>query len=255
MPTPFDETPTPHAIILAAGGGSRLGLDHPKCLVPIAGDALLTHQLRALMSAGVRHVAIVVGYQAARVREHIDALALPELSVTFLVNEAWADTNTLVSMAMASEMLRTHACICANGDVLFPTKLIHQLLRSGEDAAIAVEASRCGAEEVKVRVDDRGRILAIGKEVAVERALGEAVGVARFTPEMGGIFADVLDALGTQASLRRAYFEHALMSMAPTHRLGAVVLEDVPVIEIDFPEDLERARREIAAEMARSPLG
>lgn len=42
---------TAHAVILAAGAGTRLGLltdGRPKCLVPVEGRALVDYQLEAL---------------------------------------------------------------------------------------------------------------------------------------------------------------------------------------------------------------
>jgi len=62
------------ALLLAAGRGTRLrpaapGL--PKCLVPVAGKALLDRWLDALAAAGIREVLVNTHYLAEQVRAHI----------------------------------------------------------------------------------------------------------------------------------------------------------------------------------------
>ncbi len=65
------------AIILAAGQGTRLlpfTREHPKCLVPVGGKAILDHQLEALAAAGVEDVLVVGGYRIDRLEEHLAQL-------------------------------------------------------------------------------------------------------------------------------------------------------------------------------------
>ena len=69
-----------HAIILAAGTGSRLEQhypdERPKCLMEFGGRSLLTRHLELLYQLGIRQTDLVVGYQADRVIEYIASLAL-----------------------------------------------------------------------------------------------------------------------------------------------------------------------------------
>ncbi len=54
------------AIIVAAGRGRRLGTETdaiPKCMVKVAGRAILHHQLDALAAAGVDDFVVVRGYR------------------------------------------------------------------------------------------------------------------------------------------------------------------------------------------------
>lgn len=64
------------ALLLAAGRGTRLrpaapGI--PKCLVPVAGKALLDHWLDALEAAGIREVLVNTHHLAEQVRAHLAA--------------------------------------------------------------------------------------------------------------------------------------------------------------------------------------
>lgn len=244
------QTPTA-AIILAAGRGARLGLERPtpKCLVHVGKRTLLANQLRSFARAGVTHVVIVVGYEADQIEAHAAELAAAlHITIECRHNPRWADSNTLYSMAVAADVLRDHAtrgCFTANADVLFDDRLLFQLVKAGGESGIAVESSRCAEEEVKVRVDAAGRIHAISKQIEAAKALGEAVGISRFRGQVARDFADALDEMATRPEHAHDYFERALEQIAPVTPLHAVVLEDAPVIEIDFRADLERARDEI----------
>lgn len=72
-------------VLLAAGSGSRLGRG-PKALLRTAhGPTLLECALMALLRGGCTEVLVVLGAEAARVREQV-----PRSAATVLVNEAWA---------------------------------------------------------------------------------------------------------------------------------------------------------------------
>ena len=68
-----------HAIILAAGRGSRLAehnpAGHPKCLMEFGGRSLLARHLDILYQQGIRQADLVVGYEADRIIDHVGTLA------------------------------------------------------------------------------------------------------------------------------------------------------------------------------------
>jgi dTDP-glucose pyrophosphorylase len=77
-------------VILAAGRGSRLGRlgdELPKCLLPLHGRAVLSHQFE-LSPPGARLV-VVTGYRADQVEEYV-RLAHPDLDVTFVRRDDWS---------------------------------------------------------------------------------------------------------------------------------------------------------------------
>jgi hypothetical protein len=76
-------------VVLAAGRGSRLGRlgdELPKCLLPLDGRAVLSHQFD-LAPSGARLV-VVAGYRADQVEEYV-RLAHPDLDVTLVREEDW----------------------------------------------------------------------------------------------------------------------------------------------------------------------
>ncbi|MFQ5665322.1 MAG: NDP-sugar synthase [Candidatus Binatia bacterium] len=63
-----------HAVILAAGRGSRMGAltaTKPKPMLPLKGRPIIEHILRGLTAAGVRDVVIVTGYRGEQIAAHL----------------------------------------------------------------------------------------------------------------------------------------------------------------------------------------
>ncbi|NJD38923.1 MAG: phosphocholine cytidylyltransferase family protein [Geobacter sp.] len=228
------------AIILNAGKGGRLGAltdDRPKCLVEVGGRPILDFQLDALRQAGVQDLVMVVGYRDAMIREYL--LRYPEFSVVWIDNPDYATTNTAYSLWLARHAMAGDF-LYLNGDVLFPPELIRRLLATPVSNPLAVERKTCGEEEVKVALDG-ARIAAIGKEIAPRKAYGEFIGVARFDATIGPLFSATLSEVVERDQLVKNYFETAVDRMIPQAEFVALDITDLPCIEIDFPEDLERA--------------
>ncbi|MEM6328650.1 MAG: NTP transferase domain-containing protein [Planctomycetota bacterium] len=63
--------PSPLAIILAAGKGTRMQSDLPKVLTPVCGRPMVRYVVDALREAGVQRLLVVVGYRADLVRAEL----------------------------------------------------------------------------------------------------------------------------------------------------------------------------------------
>ncbi|WP_328912707.1 MULTISPECIES: nucleotidyltransferase family protein [unclassified Streptomyces] len=92
------------AVLLAAGGGRRLG-GRPKALLPYRGRPLVEHAVRALRAGGCDHVHVVLGAAAAEVRERADLRGC-----ALVDNPRWADgMGTSLRAGLASLDPRTTA--------------------------------------------------------------------------------------------------------------------------------------------------
>ena len=80
----MSEEPPIAAVVLAAGGSTRLG--RPKQLVPIDGEPLVRRAARAALDAGCRPVLVVIGAAAEAV-----GAAVADLPVLRVTNPRWAD--------------------------------------------------------------------------------------------------------------------------------------------------------------------
>jgi L-glutamine-phosphate cytidylyltransferase len=123
-----------HAIVLAAGRGSRLGAmtdNLPKCLAVVAGRALLDWMLESLFGAGVERVLIVSGYcneGLARFRSS---------QVEIVHNAQWEHANMLATLCCARDWLVRHPCVITYSDIAVRSQHIARLGAIHSDLAIA----------------------------------------------------------------------------------------------------------------------
>ena len=87
------------ALILAAGRGVRIGNhEGPNCLEHLGGISLIERTLRVLAGAGIKQVAVTIGYQGDGLRRFLDDSHLAAhlgLALTFFENPAWEKPNGL----------------------------------------------------------------------------------------------------------------------------------------------------------------
>ena len=232
------------AIILAAGKGSRLNGtagESPKCLVRLGGLSLIERQLGVLRRAGIDNIAVVVGCQADRVRRACGH------DITYIENTRYAQTNSLYSLWMARPLL-SESFVVLNCDVLFHPALLTDLLASRHENALLLgyrEASQApyGDEEMKVRVNG-GRVVDMSKEMDPAEADGENLGIVKFGARGAAALVDIMDELVAQGRLRD-WAPRAFAAFAGRYPLHAIGTRGLPWIEIDFPEDYQRALNEI----------
>jgi choline kinase len=232
------------AVILAAGRGARLnghGGDGPKALVRLGGMTLVERQIRTLREAGVRDVTLVIGCEADRMRQHCGR------SVRYIENPQFAQTNSLYSLWLARHELAGGAVIL-NCDVLFHRQLLVDLLTARYPSALMLayrqpDDAPFGDEEMKVKV--RGEcVVDMSKTMAPEEADGENVGMLRFDAETVPTLTACLDAVVATGRLRE-WAPRAFAMFAAERPLHALSTRGFPWTEIDFPEDYERAVRQV----------
>lgn len=244
-------------VVLVAGVSRRLfplTEFRPKCLLEVGERTIFDFQMDALRSVGVKEVCLVVGYRREQIMEHATRQH-PKMNFTPVVNHHFFETNTAKSLWWAAEHFMDRDMILLNGDVLFDPRVIQRVAEGRDPANMAVEVKPCGDEEVKVVVDDSGRIHEIGKEIDPERTLGEFIGVAHFSAPFTNALYRSLDALVRTPEGQQAYYERAIESILSTTHAQAVDVTELPCVEIDFPEDYERARKDIFPRFERESGG
>jgi choline kinase len=229
------------AIILAAGKGTRLdgAAVKPKCLVEIGGSTLLHRQIDTLRSLNVNEIVIVVGFGAESIREECDA------GVSFVENAKFAETSSLYSLWMAREHL-TEGFVVLNCDVLFHPQMLADLLESDHDDELLLsdtDPGLMGDEEMKVKVKDQ-LVVDISKEMDPLDADGENVGIVKFSPTGARLLVQYMEALIGSGELKH-WAPRAFLEFARNHPLHALSTRGLPWIEIDFPEDYQRAVNEV----------
>ncbi len=228
------------AIILAAGASKRLGKlteNLPKCLLPLGDRTIIEHQTGNLRSCGITDIIVVTGFCEELLRQRCGT------SFRYVRNPVFATTNSIYSLWLAREEAQEDFVVL-NSDVVFHQGILTKLLNAPYADALAVSFhDRMGDEEMKVRVQDE-KICDISKDMAPEEAQGENVGIVKFSARGSRVLFNKIEEL-VGNGIVNAWLPLAFQKICSYHTLYAVSTEGLPWIEIDFPEDLERARTEI----------
>lgn len=223
------------ALILAAGCGSRLGTRSPKCLAEVGGRPLVQIQIDNLRQAGVENVTIVVGYRHEEVRAAVS-------DATFILNERFAETNSLYSFSLASSKV-TDDLVVLNADVLFPHEMLSRL-GGVADSALAFDSSS-GDDEEHMKVHLRaGHLVRMSKKLPQTLTAGENVGLLRLHPDAAQACFDASVML-VRNGHQRDWVGTAVSAIAVSHPIFGVDIRGLPWVEIDYPEDLALARRHV----------
>jgi len=229
------------AIILAAGKGTRLdgAAVKPKCLVEIGGITLLQRQIESLKDANINRIVVVVGFAAGSIREECGS------DTTFVENVDFAETSSLYSLWLAREHL-TDGFVVLNCDVLFHPQLLTNLLESSRDDALLLsdtDTTPLGDEEMKVKLKE-GLVIDISKQMDPLEADGENVGIVKFSARGAQALVGYMDQLIANGA-KKDWAPRAFREFALNHPLHALSTGGLPWIEIDFPEDYQRAVTEV----------
>jgi L-glutamine-phosphate cytidylyltransferase len=227
------------AVILAAGRGARLAPltdGVPKCLLPVAGRAILDRQLEALARAGVAEVTVVTGHAADAVDSHIAARP----GIRSVRNPDHATTDNLASCHAARGHFGDGLTLLLNGDTLVEPDLLADLM-SAPAAPILIAIDRkplYDADDMKVMTNDN-RLRGIGKDLA--RADGEAIGLTLLRGEGNHLFLREVEARLAALGGDRALYPEALDALAARDQVAVLSIHGRRWTEIDTPQDLAAA--------------
>jgi len=229
------------AIILAAGKGTRLdgAAVKPKCLVEVGGSTLLNRQIETLRASGISDIVVVIGFGGDSIREHCDN------EVSFVENVDFAQTSSLYSLWLAREHL-SEGFVVLNSDVLFHPQMLSDLLQSKHPDALLIsdeDPNPLGDEEMKIKVQDEF-VVDISKDMSPLDADGENVGIVKFGPVGAKVLVQYMNDLIANGS-KKDWAPRAFLEYARAYPLHALSTGGLPWIEIDFPEDYQRAVSEI----------
>ena len=164
------------AIVLAAGIGSRLRpitYKKPKTLIMVNDTPIICHIINALISSGINHVIIVVGYKKELVIEMVKE-KYPQLNVTFITNNDFETTNNSYSLYLARNFLKQETFIM-NADLMFAPEIISNMVKL-QDSCFAVDRTQYLLESMKVIVKNN-QVTSISKEIDKSQSYGCSIDV------------------------------------------------------------------------------
>ena len=226
-------------VILAAGMGTRLGKPWPKPLTELNdGRSIMQQQIDNIKSVfgEEARIHIVVGFKMEMIME-----AQP--SALFVYNEIFDQTNTSKSLLRALKATQEPGVLWLNGDVVFDPKALERVASKirNEESFVCVNTATVAEEEVKYTVDGKGNIKELSK--IVKNGLGEAVGINFISKQDKALVIAELENCADND-----YFERGLELAIEKHgvKIKPVDISDLFAVEIDFPDDLDRANKTIS---------
>jgi choline kinase len=251
-----------HAIILAAGSGNRLADfnpdGRPKCLLEFGGRSLLSRQLDMLFQLGVHKASLVVGYEADQIIEHVGTLASrPE--VAFVYNPAFEKGSVLSLLAARDAMSSNETVLVLDADVLFHPQIMQRLIDSPHQNCFLIDQNFVpGDEPVKIAIH-KGQIVEFRKELPAElkfQRLGESVGFFKFDGNIAVKISQICEGYRSEGLLGAPH-EEALRDilLALPRAFACEDVSGLPWLEVDFPEDVERAIKQVLPAIRKDYAG
>ena len=159
------------ALVLAASRGAGLEAvttDRPKVMLPVAGKPLLRWLVDGFKEQGINDITVVGGYRTD---------AIDTAGIKLVVNERYAKTGELASLACAADRLQANTVI-SYGDLLFRNYILRDLVESEAEFSVVVDSSQTQSANQSVRdfahcsADDNRDLF--GQKVFLQRVSSDA---------------------------------------------------------------------------------
>ncbi|HEY8516813.1 MAG TPA: phosphocholine cytidylyltransferase family protein [Candidatus Binatia bacterium] len=227
------------AIILAAGVGRRFGeasLDQPKALLEVAGESLIERLIAQLQRCGVTRVVVVVGYRAELMEQRLGKLP----GVTLLRNSDY-ERGAILSLWTARDHLAGEVLVM-DADVWLPDAMMERLVRSPHPSCFLLDGRSQATGEEQMLMVRGGRVIDISRRPRGEYdLLGESVGFLKLDASASAVLRELLEQRVARGD-KDLEHEEVYPELLRRVEVGFERVDDLDWTEIDFPEDLERAR-------------
>jgi choline kinase len=233
------------AVILAAGVGSRLGeltKNKPKCMLPVLNDMLLIdYQIEKLKEFGIKEkdIFIIGGYKIDVLKKH-----LKDTHVNVLFNPKFREWNNIYTFYLIKEIREINnddEFVLLNSDTFFHKDILRDLLSYQKHNCVVLDTSKnLGSEEMKVLAKEN-RIIRFGKDIPINEAKGEYIGLAKFKKSLLNPLFDTMKELIDKGKTN-IWYEIAFNCVLDEITIEYVDTKGKPWIEIDTPEDYRVAK-------------
>ncbi|MEE8544177.1 MAG: phosphocholine cytidylyltransferase family protein [Alphaproteobacteria bacterium] len=241
------------AVMLAAGVGARLGASQggrPKVLLRFGGRTLLARHLAILGHLGVEELVLALGYRAAEVEAELEAeleALAPAMAVRTVYNPDYREGSIVSLWCLREALKRGGEVMLMDADVLYDHRLVARLRAAPEANCLAMDRDfEPGDEPVKICLR-QGRLVDFHKRPRAHHEVsGEWVGFVRLSSSGARALVAAVEAY-IAAGWRHAVYEEAIREtiLGAPEAFGVADITGLPWIEIDFAEDVTRARHKI----------
>lgn len=239
------------AIILSAGQGRRLlplTGDTPKCLLSVADKPVIAWQIDALIKAGIDSITIVGGFQIGKVEALIAQryAAYPEIRVRF--NPFYEVADNLASCWIVRDRMENDF-VLINGDTLFETALVSQVLQSDyAPITLSVDYKETFDEDdMKVELGTDKWVRHVSKLLTPQQSHAESIGFIYFRDEGTQLFRNAVEQALRDPRKLKSWYLTIIDQLAGQHQVNSRSVQGFKWCEIDFIEDLQRAKQLFAS--------
>lgn len=213
----------------------------PKCLTEINGVSILERLVHCLAEHGFKRLVVVVGHQQRCIREYLGCRSAG-LTIDYVVNPVYRNTNNIYSLWLAKEMIRG-PFLLVESDLLFDAAILEGMLAPDR---IAVSLQQPWMHGSTVAIDPSGRVeeFQVGASADLDPSRYKTVNIYSLAAPT---WRRVLRRLGRHVSAGKVneYYETVFAEMVTDGSLSfqAVVFEAGRWHEVDTLEDLDEAER------------
>jgi len=233
------------AVILAAGASTGFGAlttNKHKCMLDVGGTTMIEHQLDNLALAGIasRAVCVVTGHNHRPIEHYLRSEGY---GGTFAFNPWYQTTNSAAGLWLTKKSAAN--LVIVYSDIIFDPTILLDLLAAEGDLVLAIERRTAfdGEDEKVVLAGDR--VMRVSKDVALDEAHGEFIGVAKVTPAGAGHLWNELDEMIRKGEMT-AYLTEAFERLAARGLpVRAVFTDGRAWSDNDNLTDLETSRERV----------
>lgn len=231
-------------IIIGAGRGNRImpySKDHPKTFTKVNDKSMLDRALEAFAKSNLADIHYIGGYL-------IDVVKKNYPHFTFYHNTDWENNNILESLFYAEEAMKD-GFISTYSDIVFTAEIVQKVKESPHAITLAVDTdwyerykprTQHPMKDAEKMLSDGSRIIRISRDIPNEKADGEFIGIAKFTPkgarQLTAHYYKAKEKLG-----RKAYLIHLFQEMIEQGVEMHHVTTHGGYFEIDTVQDLQLA--------------
>ncbi len=253
-------------VIVAAGRSSRLyplTLEKPKVLLEVGGRPLISRSMDLLCENGITDIAVVAGYKKEMLAEHLlnyrqnctrndgkndgqNYGGREGRAVVLIPNPFYAHCNNMGSLWFARDFVNGEPFVYLHGDIIYHPRILQQSLKhfldNNNDIELVTDFETVDEEAMKVRVDRNNYLIESNKDIPLKEAAGEWIGIT-YVRNPQPLFACIETIMFNEGL---AYYDTKAFTRLAREggaRIFCSSTGNFPWVEIDFPEDLQQARK------------
>jgi choline kinase len=244
-------------VSLMAGTSSRLKPltdDCHKVLLGIGEKLLMEHHLNAFEEVGIDEAVFVIGYRGDLIKSRIGNNH-KGIKITYVYNQDYATRNVDYSLYRAKDAVKGFPFIYLEADLLFHPEIMRKILESPDENCLCVDRTPKSHMVDTLVLGGRGQVeKLVFKEhgnidiLTHENAVGEFLPMIRFSKESADIIFEELEKNNFEGPFT---LYDIFGRVFKTRETGYVYSDNLPWVEIDTHQDLERARKDVCPRLER----